>query len=323
MRAIVVHEPGEPDVLVIEDRPRPEPEEGWVLIRVAAFGLNRAEVYTRQGLSPTVLFPRVLGIECVGEVVSAPGSELVNGQRVAAMMGGMGRQFDGSYAEYTCVPRRCVHPIDSSLSWSVLGAIPEMFQTTFGALHIGLDCQPGERLLVRGGTSSIGRTAIRMAKRMGLTVAATTRNPSKGSALDKAGADHVVLDDGTIAGRVRSHFDGGADKVLELVGAATLRDSLKATRPAGVVCMTGFLGGVWAIERFAPMEFIPNGVRMTAYSGDGDDITTEQLQSFVEDVEAGTIPIDTDRVFRFDEIGDAHRYMEASRAKGKLVVRLR
>ena len=113
MRAIVAHEPGKPNVLVIEERPIPEPDDGWVLIRVGAFGLNRAEMFTRQGHSPGILFPRVLGIECVGEVVAAPGTDLENGQRVAAMMGGMGRDFDGSYAEYACVPRRCVHPIVS------------------------------------------------------------------------------------------------------------------------------------------------------------------------------------------------------------------
>lgn len=323
MRAIVAHEPGKPDVLVIEERPIPEPADGWVLIRIGAFGLNRAEMFTRQGHSPGTAFPRVLGIECVGEVEAGPGTELVKGQLVAAMMGGMGREFDGSYAEYVCVPRRCVHPLVSDLPWSTLGALPEMFQTTFGSLHTALECRTGDKLLVRGGTSSIGRAAIRMAKRLGLEVAATTRNPSKGDALKKSGADHVILDDGTIAERVRTSLSGGADKVLELVGTTTLRDSLTATRRGGVVCMTGILGGAWSIENFEPMTFIPTGVRLTSYSGDADDISTEQLQAFVDDVAQKRVRVDVDRVFRFDEIGDAHRYMEASRARGKLVVRVR
>lgn len=323
MRAIVAHEPGKPDVLVIEERPIPEPADGWVLIRVGAFGLNRAEMFTRQGHSPGILFPRVLGIECVGEVQAAPGTDLEVGQRVAAMMGGMGREFDGSYAEYTCVPRRCVHPIDSSLPWATLGALPEMFQTTYGSLHTSLECRTGDKLLVRGGTSSIGRAAIRMAKRLGLEVAATTRNPSKGDGLKKSGADHVILDDGTIAERVRTSFSGGADKVLELVGTTTLQDSLQATRRGGVVCMTGILGGAWIIEQFEPMAFIPTGVRLTSYSGEADSIRTDQLQAFIDDVAQERVRVDVDRVFRLDEIADAHRYMEASRARGKLVVRVR
>ena len=103
MRAAVVREPGPPEVLRVEERPVPSPESGWVLIKVKAFGINRSELFTRQGHSPTVKFPRILGIEAVGVVESAPGGEFQPGQTVATAMGGMGRQFDGSYAEYTCL----------------------------------------------------------------------------------------------------------------------------------------------------------------------------------------------------------------------------
>ena len=104
MKAAVIREPGAPEVLVIEELPVPKPAPGWILIRVKAFGLNQSELFTRQGHSPTVRFPRVLGIEAVGVVEDAPSGEFNTGDTVATAMGGMERAFDGSYAEYTSVP---------------------------------------------------------------------------------------------------------------------------------------------------------------------------------------------------------------------------
>ncbi len=104
MRAAVIYEPGGPEALKLEERPVPTPQRGWVLIKIKAFGLNRSELFTRQGHSPNVKFPRILGIEAVGVVEEAPVGEFQPGQTVATAMGGMGRQFDGGYAEYTCVP---------------------------------------------------------------------------------------------------------------------------------------------------------------------------------------------------------------------------
>ena len=146
MQAIVIDEPGGPEVLKFREIPRPVPAPGWVLIKVMAFGLNRAEIYTRQGHSPGVSYPRVLGIECVGLVEEAPDGSFAPGQKVAAIMGGMGRHFDGGYAEYACVPKACVVPLESDLDWPVLGAIPEMFQTVWGSLHAALEVRPGQTL---------------------------------------------------------------------------------------------------------------------------------------------------------------------------------
>jgi NADPH:quinone reductase len=113
MKAIRVHHAGGPEVLQIEDLPRPQPYPGWVLIRVKAFGLNRSEMYTRQGFSSTVQFPRVLGIECVGMVEDASDTDFTLGQTVAALMGEMGCAYDGGYAEYTLVPAQQVIPLDT------------------------------------------------------------------------------------------------------------------------------------------------------------------------------------------------------------------
>ena len=321
MKAIVADKPGAPDVLTLRDLPTPVAKEGWVLVRVKAFGLNRAELFTRQGDSPGVTFPRILGIECVGVVEDAPGTSLKKGQKVACIMGGMGRQIDGGYAEYTLVPASSAFPVETDLDWATFGAVPEMFQTTLGSLTSGLELRAGDRLLVRGGTSSIGLLAARLAKNLGATVLATTRSPDRAAKLTAIGVDHVVVDDGTsLVAQVRAIAPGGVERVLELIGTTTLLDSLKCARPGGVVCMTGILGGKWTLEEFTPMGDIPNGVKLTSYSGGAGDLDGAQLQRFVGDVAAGRQAIDVDRTFTLAEVPDAHRYMEANRATGKLVV---
>jgi NADPH:quinone reductase len=320
MRAYVIEEPGGPEKLVLREVPKPDPVEGSALIRVRAFGLNRSEWFTRRGDSPSVRFPRVLGIECVGEVVAAPGTDLVVGQRVAALMGGMGREYDGSYAELTRVPRAHVFPLDTALDWPVLGALPEMLQTTHGSLHLGLEIERAKTLLIRGGTSSVGLAALSLAKRAGLEVASTTRSEAKAALLRDAGADHVVVDRGALAQPMRERFPGGVDRVLELVGASTLRDSLASVAPRGIVCMTGILGGKWVLDAFHPMGDIPSGVKLTSYSGGSGDITAEELSRYVRMVEQGALELTLGPTFPFDRLVDAHRAMDANRANGKMVI---
>jgi NADPH:quinone reductase-like Zn-dependent oxidoreductase len=283
MRAVVLDAvPAPPEALVVRERPVPRPEPGWVLIEVKAFGLNRSELKTRLGLAdPDVTFPRVPGIEATGVVAACPGGELAVGQQVVAMMGGMGRSFDGGYAEFTCVPVAQTIPFRSELPWTTLGAVPETLQTAYGALTVGLDLHPGQTLLIRGGTSSVGLTAAILAKRRRLTVLATTRSQTKAGALREAGADHVVLDDGAIAPRVRELVPGGVDATLELVGTPTLRDSLDATRVHGVVCSAGYLSNEWIVPDFYPAGFLPNGVRLTGYGGDASDLPQAVLQDFL------------------------------------------
>jgi len=272
MRAVVLDGPGPPGALVIRDIPVPEPAVGWVLIRVRAFGLNRSELHMRLGLAEGVRFPRVPGIEAVGVVAQCPGGEFAPGQQVAALMGGMGRAFDGGYAEYTCVPVGQVVPFRSGLDWAVLGAVPEMLQTAYGSLTVGLDAQPGQSILVRGGTSSVGMATAGLAKQRGMTVLATTRNPAKGAALTGAGADHVLIDDGQVAAQVRQLFPDGADSALELVGTPTLPDTLRSVRVHGVVCFTGMLSNQWTVRDFYPIDYLPRGVRLTAYGGGAADL---------------------------------------------------
>jgi NADPH:quinone reductase-like Zn-dependent oxidoreductase len=322
MRAIVLDAvPAPPQALVVRERDVPQPEPGWVLIEVKAFGLNRSELKTRLGFAdPDVTMPRVLGIEATGVVVACPGGELAIGQQVVAMMGGMGRSFDGGYAEFTCVPVAQTIPFRSELPWTTLGAVPETLQTAYGALTVGLDMAPGQTLLIRGGTSSVGLTAAILAKRHGLTVLATTRSATKTGALQDAGADHVVLDNGAISERVRELVPGGVDATLELIGTPTLLDSLHATRVHGVVCSAGYLSNEWVVPDFYPAGYIPRGVRLSGYSGDASDLPQPVLQEFLDAVAGGEVTEPNARTYTMDEIATAHDDMEHNRVSGKLVV---
>lgn len=322
MKAAVTIKAGSPSVIEIRDVPKPQIKTGWVLIRVKAFGLNRSELFTRRGDSPNVRFPRIQGIECVGILETDPSGSYKSGQKVAAMMGGMGRMFDGGYAEYCLVPEEIVIPFESNLPWSTLGAIPEMFQTVYGSLHQALEIKTGETLLIRGGTSSIGMLACQLAKTKGITIISTTRNPDKEDALKKNGADFVIIDNGSVSKAVKNLFPDGVDKVLELIGTRTLKDSLKCIASKGIVCMTGILGNEWNMKDFTPMGDIPSLGRLTVYMGDSSNISRELFQKFINEIENKNIQPPIDRVFNLSAVRKAHEYMESNRAKGKVVVEI-
>ena len=321
MRAVVLDRPGPVTELRVRDVPLPEPAEGWVRIKVQAFGLNRSELHTRLGLAgDAVTYPRVLGIEAAGTVDTDPSGTFAPGQQVMTMMGGMGRSYDGGYAQYTCVPAGQVIGFTSDLPWATLGAIPEMLQTAYGSLTVGLDARPGQSLLVRGGTSSVGMAAAVLGKRLSMTVLSTTRNPGKRDALSRIGVDHVLVDDGAVAGQVRELLPDGVDGAIELVGTPTLPDTLRAVRVHGTVCFTGMLSNQWVVKDFYPIDYLPAGVRLTGYSGEAENLPGGVLQEFLDDVAAGRATVPVDRTFGLDQIRDAHTLMESGEARGKLVV---
>jgi NADPH:quinone reductase-like Zn-dependent oxidoreductase len=318
MKAAVIYAPGGPEVLKLEHRPIPNPQPGWVLIRIKAFGLNRSELFTRQGHSPSVFFPRILGIEATGIVESCPGNEFATGALVATAMGGLGRDFDGGYAEYTCVPVHNVQVVEGGkeLGWEVMGAIPEMLQTAWGALFTALKLTKVDRLLVRGGTTSVGLAAAAIAKNHGAYVVSTTRRKDREAMLKESGASEVIVDDGIIAGILTEKFD----KVLELIGTTTLEDSLQCVKAGGSVCMTGMVGNKWTLDKFSPMDSIPTAVNLTCYSGGPKDFVATPLQELARQIMEGTLKIQIGKVFHLDDIVEAHRVMEENKAGGKIVI---
>jgi NADPH2:quinone reductase len=319
MRAVVLEKPGPPEQLQIREIAVPSPQPGQVLIRVRAFGLNRSELHFRQGLGSFGTFPRVPGIEAAGEVVESPGGEFAPGTQVAALMGGMGRTIDGGYAEYVVAPSGSVIPFTSELPWEVLGGVPEMLQTAYGSLTSGVGAVAGQTLLIRGGTSSIGLALAVLARRAGLQVVSTTRNPSRTAAL-REHADIVVVDTGQVHEAVQEAVPGGVDIAVELVGTNTLHDTVLSVRRGGTVCFTGMLSDQWTVEDFYPIDFLPNTVRLSAYSGEAADLPSEVLQAFLDDVANGTVAVPIGRTYRLDEIVQAHHDMEAGALLGKGVV---
>ena len=247
MRGWQIQSFGGPEVFQLVEQPDPSPKEGWILIDIKAFGINRSELYTRQGHSgDAVTMPRILGIECVGVVVDGGDTDLQPGQKVAAAMGNMGRKYDGGYATMTLVPRMNVFPVNTDLDWTTFGALPETYLTASGVLKEAIDLQAGQALLIRGGSSSVGLAATSIAKDMGCTVLATTRKEAKVPILKAAGVDHVLIDEGSVKDQVRSILPEGVHGVVELVGREnTIMDGLQCIAPKGTMGMVGFLGDSW------------------------------------------------------------------------------
>ncbi len=318
MRAVVLEHPCEAQELQVREVPLPDVKPGWVLVKIQAFGINRSEIFTRQGHSPSVQLPRIIGIECAGEVEDPSDSGLVKGQHVVSLMGGLGRDFDGSYAEYSLIPSDQVYPIDIQLDWAELAAIPEMYYTAYASLFDTLKLNVGETLLIRGGTSSVGLAALQLAKSIGATVISTTRNPSKMELLKQIGTDHVLLDDDSLTEKLFAIAPGGVNKVLELVGTVTLKHSLGLAAEYGIVCVTGILAGEWVMHGFEPMVDVPTNVYLTSFTS--TPVKRNLLVELFQHIERHEIKVPIAKIFPLELINEAHLLMESNSANGKIVV---
>jgi len=322
MQAIVISEYGGPEKLVIEDIPTPVPQDGEVLIKVKAFGINRAETEMRKGTWFEI--DPVSGIECVGQVEHDPSGRLKRGQIVAAIMGGMGRTRHGSYAEYTCVGASFVFPLQTELEWADLAAIPESYATAWSCLFGNLHIREGQVLFVRGGTSALGQAAINVARQTGVTVLTSTRRESKAARLFELGATRVLIENGKLSEPVREEYPDGIDGVLELLGDTTMLDSLRMVKKDGYVCMAGFLAG----HKPVPFEWatsLPFGVNLSSFASFAFGTkefppSAVPMQLIVDRVADGSYKARPAKVFAFEQIADAHRLMESNSADGKIVI---
>jgi NADPH2:quinone reductase len=325
MRAIVIKQYGGPEVLALEERPEPQSKPGHVIIEVKAFGLNHAEVYFRKGAWGDVA--EISGIECVGVVKADPDGRLKPGQKVLAIVGGMGRSFNGSYAELVSVPSSNVAAIETDLPWEDLAAIPESYATAWTSLCGILAVKAGATVLIRGATSALGQAAVNIAAQIGARVIATTRNAKRGPMLEALGAKEVLLEAPELSKRVRERHPQGIDAVLDIVGNTTVLDSLAMLRRGGEACLVGFLGGGGPLS-LEPVFQMPSGVRFSVFAsaivtGNAEFPLSEiPFQDIVDRVASGAYRAKPAKVFRFEDIQAAHRLMESNEASGKIVVRV-
>ncbi|UTH72332.1 zinc-binding dehydrogenase [Chromobacterium sp. IIBBL 290-4] len=324
MRAIVRQQYGGPEHLHIQDLPQPIAKTGEVLIRVRAFGLNRAEQYFRQGLWGEVA--AISGIECAGEVEYDPSGRLQPGQKVIALMGGMGRSRNGSYAEWVSAPAGNVVPIRTKLDWAHLAALPESYATAWTCLHDNLALQAGDTLLIRGALSALGQAALQLAKQRGAKVIATVRHESRLTAAQGLGADEAWIESPSLFDATSANGAQSVDKVLDLVGTSTLLDSLRLAKRNGRVCMAGFLGGHAPLADFDPMVHLPSGRHLSffasalVFGSEEYPLGDIPFQQIIDWAESGAIQAKPVRVFPFEEIQAAHRLLDAQTAGGKIVV---
>jgi NADPH:quinone reductase-like Zn-dependent oxidoreductase len=313
MRAVVLDKVTYAKDITLSEVEIPKVRSGWVLVKIRAFGMNHSEQILRESEieADYIRKPVIPGIECAGEIADASDSSFTKGQKVIALMGGMGRSFPGSYAEYALLPTDHVFSIESNLKWSEIAAVPETYFTAWGSLFECLRLNVDDVLLVRGATCALGYAAIQIAKALGCRVVATTHREEKLKLIDAA--DEQILDTGVLTGKIR-----GVTKALELVGPRSLKDTLTAVEKGGIVCDTGILGGVYAMNGFDPIKDIPNGVYLTGfYSNYPTQEIVNQMFDFFN--EKKLTPV-SGKVFRFDNIKDAVMAQESGSVNGKIIV---
>ena len=317
MKAVVLDKPTKGEEVVLSEIAVPEVMPGWVLVKVKAFGMNHSEAILREFEieNDYIHKPIIPGIECVGEIEDPSDSGWEKGQKVAALMGGMGRSFNGSYAEYALLPGHHVFPVESALSWEEMAAIPETYFTAWGSLFQCLRLTREDKLLIRGATCALGYVAVQLAKALGCIVVGTTHRESKMDLLKDAGCDECILDDGSLRGKV-----SGVTKALELIGIKTVKDTMMSVEQGGIVCNTGVLGKVYEWNHFDPIKDIPNGVCLTGFYSNYPTVKMMQdIFSFMDEHQLKPL---TGAVYDFENIREACIALDEGKVNGKIVVKV-
>jgi len=265
----------------------------------------------------------ISGIECVGLVKADPDRRFAPGQKVVALVGGMGRSINGSYAEFVRVPSTNVAAVETDLSWEELAALPESYATAWTSLVGLLGLAKDQTVAIRGATSALGQAAVNIAAQAGARVIATTRNASRAGMLEELGASEVLLESQELSQRVRGRHPQGIDAVLDIVGNTTVLDSLAMLRRRGHLCLVGFLGGGGPLA-LEPVLQMPSGRHLSVFASALVTGTPEfplseiPFQAIVDRVVDGTYAAKPANVFRFEDIREAHRLMESGAANGKI-----
>ena len=318
MRALQISDITPASEARMSELPLPEVKPGWALVRVRGTGMNHSEWELRHDeiRESYITKPIVPGIEGVGEVIDPSDTSLSAGQKVCMLMGGMGRMWNGSYAEYCLVRADHLFAIPEEacgLPWATLAAIPETFFTAWGSLFECLQLRADDTLMIRGASCGLGYAAIQIARALGCRVIATTHREKYVELLRSFDANEVVLDGGALA-------DTGlkATKVLELIGPKTLPDSLNCLAHGGICCDTGILGGSFTLDGFDPIKGIPNGCYLTGFfSNYPSQQVMDEIFSYVA---AHAIEPFIARTFDFDHLIDALALQDEGGFQGKLVV---
>ena len=328
MKAVVLEKCCNADELKVVNIKKPTLKEGYLLVQINAFGINRSEIILRQyeAEEDYIKLPVVPGIECVGTVVKSSDTNFNVGDKVISLMGGMGRSFNGSYQEYALLLIKNTFKISddvlNKLSTEEIASIPETYFTAYASLFECLQLSSGDNLLIRGATSATGIVALKLARACGCKIIATTRNNERINKLSSYGADYVIIDDGNISEKVKEIYSMGVNKILELVGPQTLNDSFKALKKHGICCVTGILGNKELIENFDPIKDVPNAKYLTSFFSNYPN--QEIIDNIFEYIINNNIKPQISRVYTsLDDISKAHKLMESNNAQGKIIIKLK
>ncbi len=327
MRAVVVTEPGGPENLAVQEVPDPTPKPDEVIVQVAAAGLNRADLLQRQGnYPPPAGASEYLGMECSG-TIAAIGDAVAGwsvGDRVCALLSG------GGYAEQVAVPVGQLMAVPSGVDLVEAAALPEVTCTVWSMVFgpIAGRLQPGEKLLVHGGSSGIGTMAVQLAHGRGAQVFVTAGSQRKLDFCRELGADVLInYRDEDFVERVAAETDGiGVDVVLDNMGASYLGRNVASLATGGRLVILGMQGGVKGELNIGALL----GKRATVYAAglrgrppaQKADIVAETLHAVWPMIEAGQVRPIVDSVLPLDQVGDAHRAMEESGHIGKILLRV-
>ncbi len=321
MRAVIAPEPGGLDALQIADLPVPEPGTGEVLIGIETAGLNRADLLQRQGFYPPPPgVTEVLGLECAGTIAAiGPGVDHLSvGDPVCALLAG------GGYADFVAVPAGQVAPIPAGLSIVEAGGFMETTCTVWSNLVMVAGLRAGETLLVHGGTSGIGTTAIQIAKALDVRVVTTVGSDAKADAARTLGADVVINYRTDDFAKAMAEADLAADVILDIIGAKYLASNVAALATGGRLVVIGLHGGVAAELNLAALLGKRASVTATSLRarpvGEKAAIVRETIAGVTSMLESGALRPVVHATFDVADVAEAQRVLESSEHIGKLVL---